>query len=185
MSSQNDLRAIKRYVTTHDAAGRSVFSETVHEDPPPVASPIPAHMSFCYATQNFPVEIENENDIERYKQFIAEPPGIVVSNGTTARIVDAPPGYTSVMHRTISVNYNFIIEGEIELILDSGEKRLMKPGDTLVQRAINHAWRNPSDTKWCRMAAVTFPAAVSGLKESGTEAILHSGSTSEESAAIH
>lgn len=78
------------------------------------------------------------------------------------------------MHRTVSVNYNFIIEGELEIMLDSGETRLMKPGDVLVQRAINHAWRNPSSTKWARIAAVSFPAVADGMKESGLEGALKS-----------
>jgi quercetin dioxygenase-like cupin family protein len=62
------------------------------------------------------------------------------------------------MHRTISVNYNFVIQGQLELILDSGETRTLGPGDMVVQRAINHAWRNPSQTSWARIAAMALPA---------------------------
>ena len=39
----------------------------------------------------------------------------------------------------------------MELILDSGEKRIMGRGDLAVQRATNHAWRNTSETEWARM----------------------------------
>lgn len=77
------------------------------------------------------------------------------------------------MHRAISVTYNFVIEGELEVTLDSGEKKVLRPGDTLVQRGINHAWRNASDTKWARLAAVSFAAiAPPGMKEAGTEGII-------------
>jgi len=38
--------------------------------------------------------------------------------------------------------------------LDSGETRLLKRGDITVQRATNHAWRNPSQTTWARMLYV-------------------------------
>ncbi|KAH8691678.1 cupin domain protein, partial [Talaromyces proteolyticus] len=148
------LRDIKRYITTHDEAGRSVFAKSLDDNPPAAVNPTPASLFLCYATQNFPVEIQQEKDIERYKQFIKNPPGIIVPGGSAARIVDFPPSYTSAMHRTVSVNYNFVIEGEIEIILDSEQTRLMKPGDVLVQRAINHYWRNPSSTKWARIAAV-------------------------------
>ena len=48
--------------------------------------------------------------------------------------------------------------GEVELILDSGETRIMKPGDVAVQRATIHAWRNTSKTEWSRMAFVQLEA---------------------------
>lgn len=173
MPTENDLRNIKRYITTHDEAGQSVFS-SIDDNPPAVTNPTPANLFLCYATQNFPVEIQHEQDIERYQHFVDNPPGIIIPGGSAARIVDFPPNYTSAMHRTVSVNYNFIIEGELEIMLDSGETRLMKPGDVLVQRAINHAWRNPSSTKWARIAAVSFPAVADGMKESGLEGALKS-----------
>ena len=46
------------------------------------------------------------------------------------------------MHRTVSLDYGVVLEGEVELVLDSGETRLMKRGDVSVQRGTNHAWRN-------------------------------------------
>jgi hypothetical protein len=45
----------------------------------------------------------------------------------------------------------------MELILESGEKKLLKVGDTMVQRATMHQWRNPSSTEWCRMVCVMVP----------------------------
>jgi quercetin dioxygenase-like cupin family protein len=58
------------------------------------------------------------------------------------------------MHRTLSLDMGIVIEGEIELVLDSGETRLMKRGDLAVQRGTNHAWRNasaPHEGRWARM----------------------------------
>ena len=46
------------------------------------------------------------------------------------------------MHRTISLDYNVVIEGEIEVTLDSGEVRRLKAGDIIVQRGTMHSWRN-------------------------------------------
>lgn len=74
--------------------------------------------------------------------------------GSVARIVDFGPssiGATPIMHRTQSLDYGIVLEGEIELVLDSGEKRLMRRGDVCVQRCTNHAWRNTSETDWARM----------------------------------
>ncbi len=48
------------------------------------------------------------------------------------------------MHRTETVDYAFIIEGEITLVLDDQEV-LLKAGDVAVQRGTNHVWSNRSD----------------------------------------
>ena len=61
------------------------------------------------------------------------------------------------MHRTPSLDYGIMIEGEGEQILDSGESRLLKRGDVIIQRGINHAWKNPSRTQWLRMVAIALP----------------------------
>jgi quercetin dioxygenase-like cupin family protein len=42
----------------------------------------------------------------------------------------------------------------MELVLDSGETRLMKRGDVAIQRGTMHAWRNTSSTSWGRMMYV-------------------------------
>jgi len=61
------------------------------------------------------------------------------------------------MHRTVSLDYGVVIIGEVELVLDSGETRLMKAGDVCIQRATMHAWRNTSKTEWARMLYVLQP----------------------------
>ncbi|SDI51597.1 hypothetical protein SAMN04487926_118113 [Paraburkholderia steynii] len=55
-------------------------------------------------------------------------------------------------HKTESLDYAFVLEGEIWALLDEGEK-LMRAGDVLIQRATNHSWANRSG-KPCRMAFV-------------------------------
>lgn len=56
------------------------------------------------------------------------------------------------MHRTESVDYGVVIEGELTLVLDEEEVRLT-PGSVVVQRGTNHAWANRSD-RTCRMLFV-------------------------------
>jgi mannose-6-phosphate isomerase-like protein (cupin superfamily) len=56
------------------------------------------------------------------------------------------------MHRTESVDYGVVIEGEMTLVLDTGEV-LLKPGSVVVQRGTNHAWANRSG-QLCRMLFV-------------------------------
>ena len=45
------------------------------------------------------------------------------------------------MHRTRTVDYAYIISGEIDMMLDDSVVHL-KPGDVVVQQATNHAWIN-------------------------------------------
>lgn len=56
------------------------------------------------------------------------------------------------MHRTESVDYGIVIDGEMTLVLDDSEV-LLRPGSVVVQRGTNHAWANRSG-KPCRMLFV-------------------------------
>jgi mannose-6-phosphate isomerase-like protein (cupin superfamily) len=56
------------------------------------------------------------------------------------------------MHRTQSVDYGIVIEGEVVLVLDREEVTL-RPGSVVVQRGTNHAWANRSEHP-CRMLFV-------------------------------
>ena len=53
-------------------------------------------------------------------------------------------GRHPLMHRTETVDYAVVLEGEIQLLLDEGEVNL-KAGDVVIQRGTNHAWRNPTN----------------------------------------
>lgn len=62
-----------------------------------------------------------------------------------AEAVDSGSSRHEGMHRTRSVDYAFVMSGEIWAVMDQGEV-LMKPGDVLIQRGTNHAWSNRSDS---------------------------------------
>ena len=49
------------------------------------------------------------------------------------------------MHRTDSIDYDLVMEGEVWLELDDGEQIRLKQGDVVVQGGGRHAWRNKSD----------------------------------------
>jgi hypothetical protein len=61
-------------------------------------------------------------------------------------------------HKTPSLDYAIVLEGEIYALMDEGET-LMRPGDILIQRATNHSWSNRSG-KPCRMAFVLLDIEV-------------------------
>ena len=55
-------------------------------------------------------------------------------------------------HRTETIDFVMILEGDLTLELDDGSVDL-HPGDCVVQQGTRHAWRNRSDRP-VRMAAV-------------------------------
>jgi len=60
------------------------------------------------------------------------------------------------IHRTRSLDYVIVLEGEIDLLLDEGEVRL-RAGDVVVQRGTNHAWINRGRST-CRLGMVFIDA---------------------------
>jgi ethanolamine utilization protein EutQ (cupin superfamily) len=56
------------------------------------------------------------------------------------------------MHRTQTLDYGIVLEGELTLILD-GDETTVQAGDIIIQRGTNHAWANRTD-KNCRVAFV-------------------------------
>ena len=64
------------------------------------------------------------------------------------------------MHRTETVDYGIVLEGELVLILDEGETTV-RPGDIVIQRGTNHGWSNRSD-KNCRIAFILIDGEFTG-----------------------
>lgn len=157
--SPSQLRAPTRIITTHNDKGKAIISSALPEHPTPqVVSNGDAIFYLSYATDEYPVDMNSDKDLKSYESYASQPPGLVINGGTVLRHVDMAPGITSPMHRTVSMDYGIVIEGEIELILDSGETRKMVPGDICIQRGTMHAWRNMSDSKYARMLYVLQPS---------------------------
>jgi hypothetical protein len=56
------------------------------------------------------------------------------------------------MHRTQTVDYGIVLQGELTLVLDRGEATV-RAGDIIIQQGTNHAWANRSG-ETCRVAFV-------------------------------
>ncbi|EEP78990.1 predicted protein [Uncinocarpus reesii 1704] len=52
-----------------------------------------------------------------------------------------------IMHRTLTVDFGILLDGEVELELDNGVRTKMKQHDLVVQRGTIHAWHNPGPGK--------------------------------------
>ena len=148
-----DLPGPTAYWTGHNEEGKAI----IHSSNPVEWSPFDDDklaMRVAYTT-SFPADLNNDADIRDHEKKQASGKlGLVSQGGTVLRYVDFAPDYTCMMHRTQSVDYGIVVEGQIESVLDSGETQLMQRGDVMVQRATMHAWRNPSKTEWARMIFV-------------------------------
>ena len=103
-------------------------------------------------------------DIEHHKKILAAGPHVPffqTQGNTAASMTYIGPTETvtrGFMHRTQSLDYLFMHEGELELELDSGEKRIVKAGEVVIQREAWHRWTNLSTTTRAVMFAVALGA---------------------------
>ncbi len=166
------LPEFSRHITTHNADGKAIFqtpdpdnpsSEAVAAAPAPPISTIPTWTNFPgatgafglgYATPTLQADFNKDADLASYYKYLHEHPPVVIQGGTVFRVVDMAPGSSSPMHRTISLDYGVVLEGEVELELDSGERRRLPRGDIFVQRGTAHRWHNVSDQQPARLLAV-------------------------------
>jgi mannose-6-phosphate isomerase-like protein (cupin superfamily) len=173
-------RPVRRIVTGHDDQGRAMITEdriapSVHTNPRRVGY----HLTQLWMTDQSPAYIGNERD-PTHRPLKLEPPkgGTVVrivefgpegdwldkidtsatreawgALGTdTASTNKTGTAKHAFMHRTESIDYGLVLEGEITLVLDK-EETIMRAGDFLVERGTNHAWANRSG-KPCRILFV-------------------------------
>jgi mannose-6-phosphate isomerase-like protein (cupin superfamily) len=143
---------IRRVVTGHDGAGKSVF---LSDGSPPQhhqmqGKGVGADFVEIWSTIDaVPALTSTPASEPNERAFTIMPP-----TGHLLRIIEIYPpsegGHRTVMHRTKTLDYVVVIEGEIVLLLDDAET-VLGPGSVVVQRGTNHAWENRSD-KTARMA---------------------------------
>lgn len=167
-------KKIRRLVTGHDNNGQSMFiidgiAESVL---------IVAQMGGLTATdlwETYQSPADNRGEKDNADRPVHLEPG---ATGSIFRVVEFPPDSTwkdnadsaaafdalqaghaadqasgdASMHKTNSVDYALVLEGEIWAVMDV-EERLMKQGDVLIQRGTNHGWANKSDSN-CRVMFV-------------------------------
>jgi mannose-6-phosphate isomerase-like protein (cupin superfamily) len=137
----------RRVVTGHDASGKSVV---LSDAPPPQHHAMhgPAVGADFHEMWNV-ADAVPELASDEAREPNERPFTLMPAAGHLLRILDVHPlkhgGKRTVMHRTQTLDYVVVIEGELTLILDDSEV-ILKPGDVVVQRGTDHAWENRSDT---------------------------------------
>jgi mannose-6-phosphate isomerase-like protein (cupin superfamily) len=163
----SSLKPIRRVVTYDDAQGRSHILEDGPSPAVRVVTQRPGYrVTNLWRTQAAPSPREAPDSISDHTG-VSPPPG-----GTVLRIIDIPPEPTDPqelqrameatfssmyrdahrevkpgehpgMHRTQTVDYALMLQGELTAILDE-EETVLRAGDVLIQRCTNHAWANRS-----------------------------------------
>ena len=107
--------------------------------------------TLLWVTDESPANLAGSADRAAREIGIPPPP-----NGSLFRVVDFPPGAKGDMHRTRSIDYAVVLEGEIDMLLEDSVVHL-RAGDVLVQRGTAHAWVNRGAAN-CRIAFVLLDA---------------------------
>jgi quercetin dioxygenase-like cupin family protein len=134
---------IRRVVTGHDADANAIIKTDDVIDG--------ERFTLIWTTNESPADNNDESDGGKRQV------GIAHASGSVFRIADIVPGQKTPMHRTNSVDYGLVLDGEIDLEVDGGEVVHLKRGDVVVQRGTNHLWVNNSNAI-CRMAWVLLDA---------------------------
>ena len=157
MDNDNDP-PIRRVVTGH---GASNVAKIIRDAPATNAKhPGPGMVStMIWCTDRTPADIavgENVEDMGARILGTSPPP-----SGSRFAVIDFPPGNKPHMHRTETIDYVIVIEGEIDMDMDDSTVRL-RAGDVMVQRGTNHAWANRGTTR-ARVAFVLLDAEPLGI----------------------
>lgn len=158
MTDKPSYPPIRRIVTGHDAQN---VAKVLSDAPATNAKfPSPGTVStLIWSTDRSPADIAVGETIEDAGARIlgSAPP----ARGSRFAVIDFPPGNTPHMHRTESVDYVIVLEGEIEMDMDNSTVKL-KQGDVVVQRGTNHAWANRGKHR-ARLAFVLLDAEPLGM----------------------
>lgn len=158
-------RKIRRVVTGHNAAGKSIFvtdAPTPHVFQRTKGSAIVHEL---WETASTPAD--NRGNADAIARGHRLPPP---KHGSVLRVIEYPPDSERLaaiahesdlpddgsgraaatdrnnprhagFHKTATIDYAIVLSGEIYAMMDEGEV-LLKAGDVLIQRGTNHAWSN-------------------------------------------
>jgi Cupin domain len=174
------LAPIRRVVTGDDTNG---LSHIISDGPSPAVKTVAQRPGYrvtnLWCTAGVPTHVDAPDAIVAHAGL--PPP----ANGTLLRVVDYPPETADLavrkrqqaatfgelfhnadhrldsarhagMHRTDTIDYAIVLEGEIVAVMEKDET-VLRAGDILIQRGTAHAWANRSG-KPARIAFVLIDA---------------------------
>lgn len=179
-------KPVRRIVTGHSPDGAAIIQEDgAAPRMQQIGGAIGPMFHEIWNTRATPAPIDPASGEPHEEGIVLAPP----QNGTRIRVLDIPPeGDTlaelteeervahfaeigagdavaksdrhAFMHRTETIDYGIVLEGEVVLIMDEGETTV-RAGDIVIQRGTNHGWANRSNAN-CRIAFVLIDGAFTG-----------------------
>jgi hypothetical protein len=175
------LKPVRRVVTGHDRAGKAIIQSDGPPGRIQVVGDNGPTFYEIWNTREAPASIDRDGTEPAEARLTLTPPRhgtrirvldippetpeeMAKVDAQTARRLFAEIGAASAsthggsqtrhpyMHRTESIDYGIVLEGEITLIVDEGETTV-RAGDIVVQRGTNHGWANRSGRN-CRIAFI-------------------------------
>ncbi|MGH6672749.1 MAG: cupin domain-containing protein [Xanthobacteraceae bacterium] len=151
-------KPIRRVITGH--GGKNVGKVIREGIAPNTKTPrqgVASTLMWC--TDAMPADIAIGEDVEDMgARILATAPP---ENGSRFIVMEFAPGITSDMHRTETIDYIVMLDGEIEMDMDDSTVKL-RAGDVMVQRGTNHAWVNRGSAP-ARLAIVLLDAKPLGI----------------------
>ena len=159
MSTQpSRFSPIRRVVTGHDTKN---VAKAIMDGPATnhKGGASGAQSTLIWITDGAPADMPIGETVEDLgARILGTPPP---PNGTRFCVITFPPGNPGRMHRTETIDYVIVMEGEIDMDMDDSTVKL-KQGDVMVQRGTNHAWANRSN-RHARVAFVLVDAQPLGI----------------------
>ena len=142
--------SVRRVITGHDDTGKAVVKIDEVCQHTFVGRPGAVGVN-VWTTEGSPAS--NDGDVDAGKR---QGVGTTIANGTIFRILEFSPGLAARNHRTDSIDYIVVLQGQIDMELDDTTVHL-KAGDTMVQRGTIHNWVNRG-TAPCVLAVILIAA---------------------------
>ena len=156
---------IRRVVTGHTSEGKAIIASDTVVEPTTVALAPGEEIYYIWGADETPTFPDDGSPYPytkyfpsvggfRFYAFTVPPqsesaPEILDMEAALKEVEEKLPGVVAYfesdnadMHTTDTIDYEYVISGEVWLELDDGKEVHLKPGDTVIQNGTRHAWRN-------------------------------------------
>ena len=171
---------VRRVVTGHTPDGKAIFASDTEVEPITVKL-APGVNTWRLWEEDETVTLPTDGSVRLCPTIFPPPGGFRFGIFTVPPLTDLPPedidlqaemiemerkmpGFAAHMepdnpgmHTTDTIDFEYIISGEVWLELDDGKEVHLRAGDTVVQNGTRHAWRNKGSEP-CLMVLCTIGA---------------------------
>ncbi|KAF4339360.1 hypothetical protein FBEOM_6774 [Fusarium beomiforme] len=153
--------SLRRVVTHHKGQNSAILSDKELK----LTSGFGSDAVTIWRNDKYPAELVDKDPVD------TDP--VIYTPGSLIRVVDFPPNSSGHNHRTASLDYGIVFEGELEMVLADNSKTVVRAGDIIVQQArilkTLHQWNNLTE-KPARVIFVLLPSEkiVNGVNVSET-----------------